>query len=164
MSSQDFSVLDSDGVLFQAAAASDVGSLWRRLARTPEVRSVALRLASDPESIRHLCGWIQKLLRMPYDNRYRHPAESAICAGLVLLEQSPLPEVRALFAQRRRERVNSLVWIRRMAEYCSDRFVDSNAPSYYSPVKSSTLQWVRYQNSGQPVAPAGTTCHTTMVA
>lgn len=163
MSTQHFNILNSDAVLLQAAAASDVASLWRRLARTPEVRRVALRLASDPESIRQLCRWIQTLLQEQYDHRYRHPAEAAICAGLVLLEQSPLPEVRALFAQLCRERLNSLVWIQRMAEYCSDRFVDSNAPSYYSPFKSSALQ-VRYQDSGQPVAPASTTCRTTMVA
>jgi len=164
MSSQGFSVLNSDAVLLQAAAASDVKSLWRRLARTPEVASVALMLASDPESIRRLCRWIQTLLRTPYDSRYRHPAESAICAGLVLLEQSPLPEARALFAQLCRERLNSLVWIRRMAEYCSDRFIDSNSPSYYQPVKPPALHCTQYQDTGASVTLAGATCHTTMVA
>lgn len=164
MSSQDFSVLDSDGVLLQAAAASDVGSLWRRLARTPEIRRVAFRLASDPEGIREMCRWIQNLLRKPYDHRYRHPFEAAICAGLVLLEQSPLPEVRVLFAQLRRERLNSLVWVRRMAEYCSDRFVDSNTPSYYQPVTPPTLHCTQYQDTGASVTLAGATRCATRVA
>lgn len=164
MSSTDFSVLDSDAVLVQAAAASDVGSLWRRLARTPEVASVARGLASDPENIRRLCAWIEARLRTAHDIRYRHPADSAVCAGLVLLEQSPVPEARALFARLSRERANSLVWIQRMAEYCDDRFVDSNAPSYYRPSTRSEFPYATYHDAGGALTLADATCRTTRVA
>lgn len=105
--------------------ASDVASLWRRLARTAAVQHVAWSLASDKARIRRLCEFIQGLLDEPHDQGYRHPNDVAVCAGLVILEQSPLDCVRSLIAHLRRTNEPSLVWGRRMAEYCDGRWMST---------------------------------------
>ena len=86
----DFLMLSSDDVFAEGMLPSDVESLWRRLAILPAVQKVARGLASDPDEIRALCDFVDNLLREPYDSRYRHPNDIAICAALVILEQSPL--------------------------------------------------------------------------
>ena len=115
--------LISDEVFLEGSLASDVRGLWRRLARTDEVREVSRKLASDPLLIQELCEFVQQLLDQPHGKEHRHPHDIAICAALVLLEQSPLGCVRGLFARLRKIKLPSLVWVRRMAEYCEQRFV-----------------------------------------
>ncbi len=120
-----FDALKSDEVLLQGMLASDVRSLWRRLARTAEVGDVARGLASQPERISALARYLEDLLDEPHDRAYRHPNDIAICAGLIILEQSPLADPRHLFSRLRRCERPSLVWVRRMAEHCQDRYIDS---------------------------------------
>ena len=120
-----FDLLGSDDVLAEGMLASDVGSLWRRLGRLPPVQEVARALGSDPEEIRALCDFADELLNEPYDSRYRHPNDIAICASLVILGQSPLARVRNLLARLRRVDEPSLIWIRRMAEYCDDHWTNT---------------------------------------
>ena len=121
----DFSSLESDEVLMEGMVASDVASLWRRLARTAAVQHVARSLASDEVRIRRLCDFIKSLLDEVHDQCHRHPNDVAICAGLVVLEQSPLDSVRSLIAYLRRANEPSLVWVRRMAEYCDGRWMST---------------------------------------
>ena len=141
MSTTPFSVLCSDSLLLEASLASDVRSLWRRLARSAEVRRVSRELASDPDRIRELCAWAENLLGQPYDIRFRHPEDTAICATLVILEQSPLSAIRNLFARMRRVTESSLIWVRRMAEHCDERFADSHALESYQPAPSIQFSW-----------------------
>ena len=122
---QGFEQLLSDEVFLEGALASDVSSLWRRLSRQDDVRNVARTLASDRERIQALCGFANELIDMPYDKGFRHPHDVAICAALVVLQTSPLSDVRALFAKLRKDARPSLVWVRRMASFCDDTFVES---------------------------------------
>lgn len=115
--------LKSDEVLLEGMLASDIGSLCRRLARTASVQDVSRWLASDAIRIRMLCMLIRKLIDELYEPEYRHPNDLAICAGLVVLEHSPLETVRALFGQLRRRKEPSLVWVSRMAEFCDERWI-----------------------------------------
>lgn len=131
----DFVLLSSDDVFAEGMLASDVGSLWRRLTSFPAVQTVARGLASDPEKIRDLCNFADKLLSEPYDSQCRHPNDIAICASLVILEQylafdrmCPLTEVQNLLARIRRVDEPSLIWIREMAEYCNNRRIDTRVP------------------------------------
>lgn len=160
----DFAILNSDEVLLQAAVASDVASLWRRLARTSAVRTLAAKLASDPDELAQLCAWAKHILQKPYDRSFRHPDDAAICAALLILEQSPLCAVRAMFAQLRRAREGSLVWVQRMAEYCDNRFVDCNAPSYYQRVEVGGPPFAKYLEAGTFTTGATATSHDKVVA
>ena len=135
----DFVALSSDDVFAEGMLASDVGSMWRRLARFPAVEKVARGLASDPEEIRALCDFADKLLSEPYDSQYRHPNDIAICASLVILEQSPLAQVRHLLARLRRVEEPSLIWIRRMAEYCNDRWTNTTYTGGGSPLDQEDI-------------------------
>lgn len=115
----------SDEILSEGAVASDVGSLWRRLARTSGVRNAARDLSSDPVRIERLCSLVQDWRSESYDRAYLHPKDMAICAALVCLESSPLPVAKGLFARLRRAREPSLIWVRRMAEHCAERATES---------------------------------------
>jgi len=121
-----FDPLLSDAVFLEGMNASDVRGMWRALARAPDVRRVSRALGSDPGRIRDLCEFVEELLRTQYDRAYRHPQDVAICAALVVLEQSPLSPVRNLFARLRRPKERSLAWVQRMAEHCEERFVPSD--------------------------------------
>jgi hypothetical protein len=121
-----FESLRSEEVFVRGMLASDVRSLWRQLARTKEVQEVARGLGSDPDTIRQLCYFVEALLDQEYDRTYRHPEDIAICAALVVLEQSPLSVVRNLFARLCRMSAPSLAWVQRMAEHCSERYVPSD--------------------------------------
>ena len=123
--SRSFESLLSDDVFVAAQLASDVRSMWRRLARTQEVRDVADGVGSDSVRIRALCEFVRALIEKPYDKRYRHPKEAALCAALVILEQSPATPARHLFARLKCAKQPSLILVRRMAEYCDERFTDS---------------------------------------
>jgi len=120
----DFHPLLSDEVFVAGISSSDARSLWRSLARTEAVRSVSRQLASDPDKIRQLCAFVRELLEAPADVGYMHPHNMAICAGLVLLEQSPLSVARNLFARLRGLTQPSLFWVQHMADYCEQRFAD----------------------------------------
>lgn len=120
-----FQCLLGDNVLLAAELASDVRSMWRRLARSQEIHTVAETLASDACRIEHLCEFVEALLRQPYDRSFRHPSESAICAALLILEQCSATRARYLVSRLRRAKEPSLVIVQRMAEYCDERFVDS---------------------------------------
>ena len=121
--SKPFEQLLSDEVFLAGVHASDVRALWRALARTPEARKVADALNSEPETIAALVGYVEKLIAASRDPAYRHPDDMAICCALVVLEQSPLPVVRHLFARLRDAHDPSMVWVRRMARHCDERFV-----------------------------------------
>jgi hypothetical protein len=121
-----FEQLRSDEVFLQGMHASDVRRLWCALGRTKHVRSVSRSLASDPDRIRQLCCFVEGLLDVEYDKAFRHPEDVAICAALVILEQSPLSAVRNLFARLRGMVAPSLAWIQRMAEHCTQRYVPSD--------------------------------------
>ena len=127
---QSIASLLSDEVFSEGTLASDVRSLWRRLARTQEVIGLARQLASDRNQIESLCSSVQVWLDEPYDRSYRHPKDIAICAALIALETSPLSAVRHLFTRLRGAKVPSLVWIKRMAEHCETRIADSAYSSY----------------------------------
>lgn len=120
-----FDLLESDEVFVEGMLASDVGALWRRLSRLDEVRTVARSLNSDPERIVALCDYVQELLAEPTEPRCRHPHDVAICAALVILQPSPLSAVRHLFNHLRQVEEPSLAWIRRLAQYCDQRAVES---------------------------------------
>jgi hypothetical protein len=128
-----FDQLLSEEVTLEASLASDVRSLWGRLARTPAVCKVRLCLASAPDRIRKFCAWVERLVSTKYDPSYRHPEEAAICAALVILEQSPLAEARNLMARLKKAREPSLVWIQRMAEHCDAQFVEQTTVGQHVP-------------------------------
>ncbi len=132
-----FDTLLSDDVLVDGMLASDVRSLWRRLARSPVVQDVARGIASSPDHLRALCHFVESLLGQDYDRRYRHPSDIAICAALVLLEDSPLSEVRQLFARLRRIPVPSLAWVKQMAEYCDEKRSDATILAWTTPAADS---------------------------
>ena len=121
-----FEALRSDAVLAEGALASDVGSLWRRLSRTPAVQDVAQALFSDPGRIRSLCDYVDDLLAEPHNETYRHPNDIAVCAALVILDSSPLAQARSLFHRLGRLTLPSLVWVRRMADYCQEHYVPTS--------------------------------------
>jgi hypothetical protein len=123
-----FEQLKSDEVFLVGMLASDVASLWRRLVRTPEVQNVARGLASDPENIAALCRFVRTLLAQPHASAFRHPNDVAISAALVILQASPLSVVRCLFAELKRLARPSLFWVRRIAEYCDERFAENERP------------------------------------
>jgi len=120
-----FDILLSDDLYAEGLLASDVASLWRRLARTEQVGKVAGLLASDRDRIRDLAAYADKLAQVSCDSKFRHPHDIAICAALVVLRPSPLSPVRHLFDRLRRLNRASLVWVQRMAEYCDDGFAGS---------------------------------------
>ena len=101
------------------------------------MQDVARRIASDPDHLRRLCCFVEDLLGQDYDRRYRHPSDIAICAGLVLLEDSPLSEVRQLFARMRRIPVPSLAWVKQMAEYCDEKRSDATILAWTTPAADS---------------------------
>jgi hypothetical protein len=150
MSPTPFSILCSDSLLLKASLASDVRSLWRGLARSAEVRRVSRELASDPDRIREFCAWVENLRGQPYDIRFRHPEDTAICAALVILEQSPLSAVRNLFARMRRTTESSFIWVRRMAEHCDERFADSHALESYQPAPPTRFRVSRQAEPQYP--------------
>ncbi len=123
MATDNFHLLLSDDVFVEAMPASDVRSLRRRLARSRAVRKVARGLGRDRERIQGLCEFVEHLLREDYDKRYRHPHDVAVCAALVVLEQSPLSRVRNLFWRLRGVKDLSQAWVQRMAEYCDSTCV-----------------------------------------
>jgi len=159
-----FLLLLSDEVYVEGVVASDVASLWRRLARCESVQKVARHLSSDPKRIHALCVFLEKLLGESFDQTYAHPREMAICAGLVVLGASPLSTVRHLFARLLRCHLPSLVWVRRMAEYCDERRVSSvlmggtvnrpgsTLPLYCSVVVQDHVCW-RDENGRRQVLP-----------
>jgi ribosomal protein S12 methylthiotransferase accessory factor YcaO len=126
----EFNSLLNDEVLVEGLLASDTRSLWRRLARTAAVQQVATLIAGDPRRIAALSSFVQQLLEEPCDAKFRHPHEMAICATLVILEQSPLPSARTVFARLKAQRKPSLALVRALAEYCDSRFVDSSVASF----------------------------------
>lgn len=132
----DFEALVSDEVLVEGMLASDVRALWRRLARCESVRRVAREIASDVDRLKALCRFIDRLLEQDYDRRYRHPHDIAVCAALVLLEQSPLSDVRRLLSKLRRIELPSLRRVRRMAEYCDERYADAQVIAWGTNVTS----------------------------
>lgn len=148
-----FEPLLSERVLAEGMLASNVRSLWRRLARCADVRDVGRQLASDPARIRALCGFVRGLLTADYDVRYRHPHDIAIAAALVLLEQSPLAEARALMHALKREPRPSLHWVRVMAEYCDSRFVDERHYGQQWPASAednlASATYIVYRSSGE---------------
>lgn len=113
--------LRSDEVLSEGMLASDARSLGRRLACTGSVQSVARYLASEPDRIRALCAYLDDLLAGPCEPGYRHPDDMAICAGLLILADSSLSEVRSLFSRLHATHKPSLTWVTRMARYCAER-------------------------------------------
>jgi hypothetical protein len=152
MNEKGFEPLMSDEVFLAGASASDVRSLWRSLARTQEVREVARGLASDPTEIRRLCRFVERVLHEDYDRQFRHPDDIAIAAGLVVLEQSPLSDVRNLFARLRSSKEPSLAWVRMMAEYCDERFAEvkrsgtltlerRKMPMVFAFVETANVSW-----------------------
>ena len=134
-----FQSLQSDELFVQGMHASDVRSLWRTFARTKEARDVARFLASDPDRIRELCQFVQDLLGKEHDPAYRHPDDIAICAALVILEQSPLSPVRNLFARLSRLTAPSLAWVRRMADHCLQRYVPCDRTVLAGPAMAPPL-------------------------
>lgn len=117
-----FALLLSDDLYVVGALASDTRSLWRSLASSEQVRRVAAELASDPNRIRALVSFIRAQVLENHELTYRHPNDIAVCAALVILQDSPLSEVRRLFYELRRIASPSLAWVARMAAYCDDRF------------------------------------------
>lgn len=115
-----FERLRSDEVFTQGMLASDVRSLWRRLLRTETVQGLQRSLASDGDTIRDLCNHISALAEQSHNESYRHPEDIAICAGLILISQSPLSPARGLIAKLKRRTEPSLCWVRRMAEFCDE--------------------------------------------
>ena len=75
-----YEALLSENVDQEAGYASDVGSCFRRIEKTPEVEGLKGNI--DPQE---LCLCLKRWMEEPYNRRYRHPKESALCAGLVLL-------------------------------------------------------------------------------
>jgi hypothetical protein len=148
-----FDILLSDDLYAEGLLASDVASLWRRLARTEQVGTVARLLASDRDRIRDLAAYTDKLAKEPCDSKFRHPHDVAICAALVVLHPSPLSPVRHLFDRLRRLKRAPLVWVQRMAEYCDDGFAGSERTSItlgstgdgvglaLSPSDESPIEW-----------------------
>ena len=130
MKPEDFERLTGDEVFLAGVAASDVPAMWRSLARSRAAREVAQQLASDPSRIRGLCRFVEYLLSQPHDDAFRHPNDIAACAALVILEQSPLPEVRGLFARLRAKREPSLFWVREMADHCEQRVAGRSVFAY----------------------------------
>ena len=118
MATDNFHLLLSDDVFVEAMPASNVRSLRRRLARSRAVRKVSRDLSCDRERMQGLCEFVEDLLQEDYDKRYRHPHDVAVCAALVVLEQSPLSRVRNMFWRLRGVKDLSLAWVQRMAEYC----------------------------------------------
>ncbi len=134
MTSDDrFDVLLSDDVYAEGLLASDVASLWRRLARTEQVGRVARLLASDPDRIRELVVYVDKLAKEPHDSKFRHPNDIAMCAALVVLRTSPLSQAQNLVTRLSQELRPSLILVRRMAEYCHEQFVPSEFGSFPAP-------------------------------
>lgn len=115
-------LLCSDDLYMEGVIASDVKSLWRQLSRSRIVRTVAANLSSDHERIRDVVSFVRELIEEEHDRAFRHPNDIAICAALVIIQDSPLSEVRSLFYSLRRNDLPSLVWIKRIASYCDDRF------------------------------------------
>jgi len=140
MKPEHYEKLTSDEVFLAGVAASDVRTMWRSLARSRAVREVGQQLASDPSRIRALCRFVEYLLSQPHDDAFRHPSDIAACAGLVILEQSPLPEVRRLFARLRAGREPSLFWVREMADYCEQRVAGRSVCAHcaYEPGRRTT--------------------------
>lgn len=120
-----FNLLMSDDLYVEGLLASDVASLCRRLARTEQVEEVYRYLASDPDRIRGLAAFSDRLARESHDAKFRHPNDIAICAALLILQSSPLSDVQSLLARLAREQRPSLTWVRRTAEYCREQFVPS---------------------------------------
>lgn len=118
--------LRCDEVFLAGVRASDVRSLWRALTRTHAVRLLARETASDPDRLRRLAALAEELLRRPHAGRCRHPEDLAVCAALVVLDRSPLGEVRALFARLAELESRPLIWVRRLAAYCAGRYVSSS--------------------------------------
>jgi hypothetical protein len=106
--------------------ASDVRSLWRFLARAPQVRAVARDVASAPPRIEGLVALVVELLARPCEEGMRHADDLAVCAALVVLDRSPLTAVRELFDRLAACEEPGLVWVRRLAEYCRAKFVSSD--------------------------------------
>ena len=121
----EFEILHSDQVALEGLLASDVRSMWRRLARADAVRAVRRKISSDWDRICALASFVDSLLLERHEPHYRHPHDIAICAALIVLENSPLPVVRNLFSRLQKEERPSLVWVKRMADYCDMRFIPS---------------------------------------
>jgi hypothetical protein len=138
MNEDNYQVLLSDEVFATGVAASDMPSLWRALARSASARKVARGLASEPARIRGLCRFLEHLLEEPYERGFRHPHDIAVCAALVILEQSPLSEARNLFARLKSRQEPSLVWVRRMAAYCDERFQCAQLTEYAGTERIAT--------------------------
>ena len=128
-----FDLLLSEEVYAEGVVASDVASLCRRLSRTEQVAKVRQFLASDPDRIRELGAFADWLARQPHDSKFRHPNDIAICAVLVVLRSSPLSQVQNLFTRLSKESRPSLIWVRRMAEYCRELFVPSQFGGFAVP-------------------------------
>ena len=115
-----------DDLFLAGMRASDVRSLWRFLARAPQVRAVARDIASAPPRLEGLVALVEELLARPCAEGVRHADDMAICAALVLLDRSPLPAARDLFDRLADCAQPGLVWVRRLAEYCRAKFVSSD--------------------------------------
>jgi hypothetical protein len=142
-------ILLSDDLYAEGLLASDVASLWRRLARTEQVGKVARLLASDPDRIRGLAAYADNLAKEHHDSKFRHPHDIAICAALVVLQSSPLSQVQNLVARLSKDARPSLTWVQRMADYCREKFVPSEfggfpilASPRHSPISwTGVVQW-----------------------
>ena len=122
-----YSKLLSDEVRIQGLSSSDVSTLWRRLARLPDIQEVALSLASSPVAIAALAEFAAELAQKKHSAVYRHPYDTAICAALVILEQSPLEAVRRLFVELSSNEKPSMIWIKRMAMHCESRITKTES-------------------------------------
>ncbi len=119
-----FEALLSDDVFIQASVASDVSSLARRLSRTRQVCELAQSVQSNPGGIASLFRFVEELIDEPYDPRYRHPKDFAICAALSVLGTVPLLPVRRFVLRLAKNEQTSLVWVRRMANECNKLFTE----------------------------------------
>jgi len=109
-----FDTLLSNNVMMEGCYASDPGSCSRRLERTDEVKAL---LPMTDEASRSLCLCLMRWFSQPYDRRYRHPKEMAICAGLVLLQDHlKLAEVKDLFEFINKIDEPALAWVAMVAE------------------------------------------------
>lgn len=127
IASRTYSELLSDEVCIQGLTSSDVSTLWRRLSRLPVVQEVALSLASDRVAILALAEFAAELAQQRHIVAYRHPHDTAICAALVILEQSPLDTVRRLFVELSCNEKPSMIWIKRMAILCENRIAKTGS-------------------------------------
>lgn len=144
----EFQPLLDDELYAEGLLASDAPSLWRRLSRNERVQTVAGDLVSDPHRIRSLVRFVKDILGEGHNTGYRHPNDIAICAGLVVLRDSPLPEVRNLFYTLRRESKPSLAWVRRLADYCDDRIAQTSiAHQLFRPIDSHVSTWTPLSDS-----------------